>query len=64
MQTFNKINKEHLEIAEKLDIEDRIFRTPQQDCFCTLKDHKQNFREKPSVRTLNPANLVGSVRKF
>ena len=42
-------------MVEKLDIEDRIFRTSQQDCFCTLKDHKKNFREKPSVRTLNPA---------
>ena len=50
MQTFNKINKEHLQIAEKLDIEDRIFRTSQQDCFCTLKDHKKIFKSSPHRR--------------
>ena len=64
IQTFIKVNKEHIKIAEKLDIEDRIFRTSQQDCFCTLKDHKQNFREKPSVRTLNPAKPeLGRISK-
>ena len=64
MQTFEKINKEHIKIATKLDIEDRIFQTSQQGCFITLKDHKQNFRENPQVRTLNPAKPeLGRVSK-
>ena len=46
-QTFEKVKKEHIKIAMKLDVEDRIFRTSQQDCFITLKDHKSNFRENP-----------------
>ena len=50
-QTFDRINKEHIKIAKKLDIDDRLFKTSQQDCFVTLKDHKTNFREKPQVRT-------------
>jgi hypothetical protein len=63
-QTFEKVNKEHIKIATKLDVEDRIFKTSQQDCFITLKDHKSNFREKPQVRTLNPAKPeLGRVSK-
>jgi hypothetical protein len=63
-QTFDKINKEHIKIAKKLDIDDRLFKTSQQDCFVTLKDHKTNFREKPQVRTLNPAKPeLGRISK-
>ena len=64
MQTFDKINKEHIQIAQKLEIDDRLFKTSQQDCFVTLKDHKNNFRENPQVRTLNPAKPeIGRVSK-
>ena len=64
MKTFDKINKEHKKIANKLDIQDRIFKTSQQDCFVTLKDHKENFNENPEVRTLNPAKPeLGRVSK-
>ena len=64
IQTFDKINKEHIKIAQKLEIDDRLFRTSQQDCFITLKDHKNNFRENPQVRTLNPAKPeLGRVSK-
>ena len=44
MQTFEKINKEHIKIATKLDIEDRIFQTSQQGCFIT---HKSNLEKTP-----------------
>ena len=64
MSSFDKINREHKKIAQKLDISDRIFQTSQQDCFVTIKDHKQNFREKPEVRTINPAKPeLGRVAK-
>ena len=63
-QTFEKINKEHIKLANKLDIDDRLFRTSKQDCFITLKDHKENFRENPQVRTLNPAKPeIGRISK-
>ena len=64
IQKFQKINKEHIQIATTLDIEDRVFKTSQQDCFVTLKDHKSNFKEKPQVRINNPAKLeLGRVSK-
>ena len=63
-ETFQKINKEHIKMARKLDIEDRVFKTSQQDAFITLKDHKDNFRNNPQVRTLNPAKPeIGRVSK-
>ena len=52
---LEKVKKEHQKIAKKLDIQDRLFRTSEQECFIKLKDHKSNFRENPTVRTLNPA---------
>ena len=63
-RTFEKINKEHKHLASKLEIDDRIYKTSQQDCFFTLKDHKKNFRENPVVRTLNPAKPeLGRISK-
>ena len=33
-------------------------------CFITLKDHKENFINNPTVRLLNPAkNEVGRISK-
>jgi hypothetical protein len=48
-QKFQKINKEHIQIATKLDIEDRVFKTSQQDCFVTLKDHTQTTHSRCRV---------------
>ena len=63
-QALVKIQKEHNTIAHKLDIDDRIFKTSEQECFVKLKDHKDNFRENPQVRTLNPAKPdLGKVSK-
>ena len=33
----------------------RMFVNGKQNCFITLKDHKPNFQNNPSVRLLNPA---------
>ena len=61
---LEKVKKEHQKIAKKLDIDDRLFRTSEQECFIKLKDHKSNFRENPKVRTLNPAKPeLGKVSK-
>ena len=33
----------------------RMFVNGKQNCFITLKDHKPNFKNNPTVRFLNPA---------
>ena len=33
----------------------RMFVNGKQNCFITLKDHKPNFQNNPTVRLLNPA---------
>ena len=34
------------------------------NCFITLKDHKENFANKPTVRLINPAkNEIGRLSK-
>ena len=50
----DEIEAEALEIATKLELEDRIFKTSKRDATITLKDHKPLFRENPSVRLINP----------
>ena len=35
------------------------------ECFVNLKDHKDNFRDKPTVRLLNPnKSNIGKVSKI
>ena len=35
------------------------------NCFITLKDHRENFQNNPSVRLINPAkNELGRLSKF
>ena len=57
-------NKEQLNIVTNLEIDDRVFSTVKRPAFVTLKDHKANFREKPSVRLLNPTKPeIGRISK-
>ena len=57
-------NKEQLDIVTNLEIDDRVYSTVKRPAFVTLKDHKANFREKPSVRLLNPTKPeVGRISK-
>ena len=46
--------KADLEMAKKLEIDDRVHRTAKRDSFVTLKDHKPGFRSNPQCRLLNP----------
>ena len=52
--TFNKMNLEAKQIAEKLKIADRVETLNENDAFITLKDHKQNFNNDPKCRLINP----------
>ena len=49
-----KVEKEHLETAVGLELEDRIFSTTERNAFITLKDHKDDFQVNPAVRLINP----------
>ena len=56
--------KSELQLAEKLELNDRVHRSAQRDCFVTLKDHKPGFRSNPQCRLLNPSKSeLGKVAK-
>ena len=46
-ETTQAIHKENKAIATRLKIDDRVDTTADKDAFITLKDHKQNFANKP-----------------
>ena len=50
----DEIQREAKEIAENLELDDRIFKTSRQEATLTLKDHKPLFRENPTCRLINP----------
>ena len=47
------IRKEHLDIITDLEIDDRVFATVKSNARVTLKDHKADFRNKPTTRLIN-----------
>ena len=58
------INTNAAKIAKELHIEDRTKRFSRQNAFITLKDHKDDFRTKPSARLINRAKAdIGKVSK-
>ena len=59
-----QVNAEDKRIAEKLELSDRIDVTAKREAFITLKDHKENFRNKPTCRLINPCKPeLGKVSK-
>ena len=58
------IDKRSAELVTKLKLEDRVQRSTTTECFITLKDHKENFRNAPKCRLINPAKSeLGKVSK-
>jgi hypothetical protein len=53
-ESFENTTKIDKEIATKLSLEDRIYKTSKRQAFVSLKDHKPNFQNKPTCRLLNP----------
>ena len=53
--TISIINNEARIIATDLNIQDRVERMAEQQAFTTIKDHKDNFENKPTCRLINPA---------
>ena len=59
------INLEAKSIASKLKLSDRIEKLAEAPAYVTLKDHKENFRSKPSCRLINPSkNEIGKISKI
>lgn len=58
------INDEAKIIAQSLGIDDRVTALAEKEAFATLKDHKQNFTNKPTCRLINPTKSeIGKVSK-
>ena len=59
------INLEVKNIAKSLKLPDRIDHLAKAEAFITLKDHKENFVNKPTCRLINPTKteLGKSVRR-
>ena len=59
-----KIDKGSVKFAKKAGILSRMDQNGTNNCFITLKDHKENFQNNPTTRLINPAkNEVGRISK-
>ena len=59
-----KIDKCGAKYAKKAGVLDRMQQNGTNQCFITLKDHKENFDNNPKTRLINPAkNEIGRVSK-
>ena len=55
---------QHLKLIRDLELEERVFATLPKPAFATLKDHKPDFQNKPTVRLINPYKpQIGKVAK-
>ena len=64
LQLTALINLGNKRIATRLKLADRINRTAENEAFITLKDHKPNFRNKPTCRLINPSKSeIGIISK-
>ena len=71
-ETYKKADKKQLSmidekariITKKLNIDDRVETTAMKEAFITLKDHKENFINKPTCRLINPSKPeIGQISK-
>ena len=59
------ISLEAKSVATNLKLSGRIEKFAEAPAYITLKDHKQNFRSKPSCRLINPTkNEIGKISKI
>ena len=63
-QTERNINYKAKIIAEKLELADKIDILDSKPAYITLKDHKENFRNHPKCRLINPSkSQIGLISK-
>ena len=61
---LSKIDEEARTITKKFNIDDRVESTAVKEAFITLKDHKENFQNKPTCRLINPSKPeIGRISK-
>ena len=53
-RTMDKINMAHKKIVSNLELQDRVMKTTERECFISFKDHKSDFINKPKCRLLDP----------
>ena len=64
LSDINKVNNEAKEIATKLRLADRMETQSECQAYITLKDHKENFKNNPKCRLINPAKSdMGKISK-
>ena len=60
----SKINKNGKKLMKDKDVLNRTLTNRKNECFITLKDYKQNFKNNPKVRLINTAeNEIGRISK-
>ena len=63
-QAVTEINRDLKDITANLGITEKVETMTSMDAFITLKDHKENFLNKPKCRLINPAKSnLGLVSK-
>ena len=63
-QGWNKSNKEGIKFAKQANMLDLIEINGTGNSFTTLKDHKDNFTNRPTTRLINPSkNEIGWINK-
>ena len=61
---MNKGDLEDRNLAQDLDVDDRLYSLNVQDCFISVKDHKDNFENNTQCRLLNPSKSeLGKISK-
>ena len=59
------IKSEAVSLATELGVEDRLFATTENQAYNLIKDHKEDFRNNPQCRQINPCRPeLGKVCKF
>ena len=59
------VNTDTKKIAKDLEFEERIDKTQENDCYITVKDHKEDFPHKISCRLINPSKSdIGKLSKI
>ena len=59
-----KINEKGKDLVKNKPIKNRMLKNNTNECFITLKDHKENFQNAPKTRLINPAkNETGRISK-
>lgn len=64
MVSIDEVTATDQSIATELKLENRIEQTARKEVFITIKDHKPNFLNNPTLRLINPTKPeIGKINK-